>query len=99
MLPSDAQLAEWTSPAAIQAWWASPHQCFFHRPYSAELVASLRGPFVEFWPASAQGMKLRRLFDKHAANGTASVSFGATDVITSHLMGDAGFGEPTFWQR
>ncbi len=38
--------------------------------------------------SSAQGRKLRAVFKKHQEAGTASVTIGALDVITSHVMAD-----------
>jgi hypothetical protein len=93
MQPTPDQQSAWTDPDAIRAWWATRSQSNFHRPWSAEQVASLRGPFVEYWPASEQGRKLRALFDKHQKDKTASVSIGAPDVVTAHLMADTGYGE------
>jgi isocitrate lyase len=93
MIPNAQQQADWSDPKSISTWWSTPTQAHFHRPYSAELVASLRSPFAEFWPASVQAMKLRETFSAHYAKGTASVTIGATDVIGAHLMADAGYGE------
>ena len=93
MLPSDKQSSAWTSPLSISEWWQTPHQSRFIRTYDAALVASLRSPFVEFWPGSVQATKLRKIFEEHSKNQTASITIGAMDVITSHLMADEGFGE------
>jgi isocitrate lyase len=94
MIPSAQQEAEWTDPVAICKWWSTPSQANFHHPWSAELVAGLRSPFVEFWPASVQALNWRETFKKHYEAKKASVTIGATDVITTHLMADAGYGGP-----
>ncbi|KAJ7647856.1 isocitrate lyase [Roridomyces roridus] len=91
MQAQQAFVEEWSSPQAIQAWWDTPEQSFFHRPYSAELVASLRDPLPSHLASSVQGRKLRKVFEKHHQNKTASVTIGALDVITSHIMADLGY--------
>lgn len=93
MIPTETQQQSWTDPEAITSWFESPSQTNFNRPWNAQLVASLRSPFVEFWPGSVQGLKLRETFVKHHEAGTTSLSIGATDVITSHLMADVGYGK------
>ncbi|KAJ6630340.1 isocitrate lyase [Mycena sp. CBHHK59/15] len=91
MQTKQAFLDAWGSSAAIQAWWDTPEQAFFHRPYSAELVASLRDPVPGSLASSAQGRKLRQIFAQHQHAKTASVTIGALDVITSHVMADLGY--------
>ncbi|KAJ6606036.1 isocitrate lyase [Mycena vulgaris] len=91
MQAQQAFVDAWNSPEAIQAWWDTPEQAIFHRPYSAELVASLRDPLPASLASSIQGRKLRQVFAKHQQAKTASVTIGALDVITSHIMADLGY--------
>lgn len=65
-----------------QGMWSTTAQSRIHRPWSAELVVALRGPFFEYWPASTQALELRDSLKTHAQEGTASLAIGAHDSNT-----------------
>lgn len=67
------------------------HLLVGYSQFSPELVASLRDPLPASLASSIQGRKLRQVFAKHQQAKTASVTIGALDVITSHLMADLGY--------
>ncbi|KAF8917007.1 isocitrate lyase [Mucidula mucida] len=74
---------DWNSPEAIKAWWATPEQSFFHRAH-----CFFTEPIPRFHGFVGSRTQLRAVFKKHQEAGTASVTIGALDVITSHVMAD-----------
>ncbi|KAI5480289.1 isocitrate lyase [Pseudohyphozyma bogoriensis] len=91
MSASDLEPSTWQSPEAIAAWWKTPSQDHFHRPYSAELVASLRQPLNEGVPGNAPAMKFRKMLQDNIKNKATTFTIGAYDVQSAIMMGDVGF--------
>ena len=65
----------------VETWFQSPRFSGLTRPYSASSVVSLRGTFPQSYASNGQALKLWRLLNDHAENGTSSITFGALDPI------------------
>ncbi|KAG9243170.1 putative mitochondrial 2-methylisocitrate lyase [Calycina marina] len=70
----------------IKDWWASPKQSHITRPYSAERIASLRGPLPQRYASSDMALKLWNQLNEHRKNGTFEMTFGVTDPIIASQM-------------
>jgi isocitrate lyase len=70
----------------ISEWWASPRQKHISRPYSAKTVAALRGTQRVSCVANPAALKLWHMLLEHRRNGTAEMSFGATDPVAISQM-------------
>jgi hypothetical protein len=66
---------------AVKAWWATERFRSIRRPYTPEVVVSLRGTFKQSYASDALSKKLWTLLQKHHAAKTASHTFGALDPI------------------
>jgi isocitrate lyase len=65
----------------VRKWWATERFKLTKRPYTAEQVVSLRGTFRQTYASNVQAKKLWKLINQHAANKTASYTFGALDPV------------------
>ncbi|KAI5481284.1 isocitrate lyase [Pseudohyphozyma bogoriensis] len=80
----------WTSPAAIEAWFNEPHQKHFARPYDAAHIARLRDPVNMSTTNNATSLKMRALFKKNHETKKSSVALGTGDYITAHVAAEVG---------
>ena len=86
----------------IKKWWATDRQKHIKRqvamlgcnllgltnfsPYSAERIASLRGPLPQKYASSDMALKLWTQLNGHRINGTHEMTFGVTDPIIASQM-------------
>ncbi|KAJ5805364.1 isocitrate lyase [Penicillium riverlandense] len=71
---------------AIEEWWSTPRQRHIKRPYSARAIAALRGSETVPCVSSPAALKLWAMLCEHRRNGTAEMTFGATDPVAVSQM-------------
>lgn len=71
---------------AVEEWWKTPRQQHVKRPYTAKTVAALRGSETLPCVSSKAALKLWDMLRKHRENGTAELTFGATDPVAVSQM-------------
>lgn len=59
---------------------------YFHSPYSAARIASLRGLLPQKYTSSEMALKLWDQLNEHRVNGTHEMTFGVTDPIIASQM-------------
>lgn len=65
----------------IDKWWSQPRWKSTKRIYTPKDIATKRGTIDIQYPSSIQSDKLYKLLQKHAADKTSSITFGALDPI------------------
>lgn len=80
-LDSMTSLEKWQSPDAIRTWWEQDHQKQIKRPWSAELVSTLRQPLPMVPVANPVAMKLRRVLQRSFETKTGTLTFGELALV------------------
>lgn len=75
------QQAFTASVDGIVQWWKTTRQSHVQRPYSAKTVAALRGTQLGPCVANQAALKLWQMLQDHRRDGTAEMTFGATDPV------------------